>query len=169
MPLRYARSRTCWETGVHVLSALFSTELRAWHRAEPLGKVFWGYGILASTVLTLIYLLAIDQNRVAIQRALLIVLFAYTVWILVAIWRCAAGPIWGRLARWLTIACAGNTILILTFLQMDLFAAYIGRWRALLCSARQKTCFPVISRWSWRLASYPLLAICWQCPPWPTR
>jgi hypothetical protein len=127
MPLRYVRSRTCWEISVDVLRALFSTELRAWHGAEPLGKVFWGYGVLASTTFALIYLLAMDEKRIAMQQALLIVLFAYTVWILVAIWRCAGASIWSGLARRLTIAWAGNTILVLTFLQMDLFAAYIGR------------------------------------------
>lgn len=128
MPLRYARSsRTCWEISIHFLRAFFSTELRAWHGAEPLGKVFWGYGVLASTVLALFYLLAVNENRLALQQALLIVLFAYTAWILVAIWRCAEGSFWGGLARGLTVAWAGNAILVLAFLQMDLFAAYIGR------------------------------------------
>ena len=127
MPLRYARSRACWEISVHFLRAFFSTELRAWRGAEPLGKVFWGYGVLASTVLALFYLIALYEKRIAVQQALLIVLLVYTVWILVAIWRCAEGSIWGGLARGLTIAWAGNTILVLTFLQMDLVAAYMGR------------------------------------------
>ncbi len=127
MPLRTARNRACRDLSAHFVRAFFSTELRAWYGAEPLGKVFWGYGVFASAVLALLYLLAINEQRVGAQQALLIVMLAYTVWILVAIWRCAAGSEWGGLARGLTIAWAGNTILVLTFLQMDLIVTYIGR------------------------------------------
>jgi hypothetical protein len=45
----------------------------------------------------------------------------------VAIWRCAANSPWGSLARGLTVAWAANTVLLLLFLQVDLFAAYMGR------------------------------------------
>jgi hypothetical protein len=121
MPLRYARSRTGWEISVHFLRAFFSSEQRAWHGAEPPGKVFWGYGV------RLFHPLASNENRIALQQALPIVLFAYTVWILAAIWRCAEGSIWGGLARGLTVVWAGNGVLVLAFLQMDLFAAHIGR------------------------------------------
>jgi hypothetical protein len=126
-PLRYARGRACREIGVHFLRAYFSTELRAWRGEEPLWKVFWGYGVLASVVLALFYLLAMDEKRVVMQQALLIAIVAYTVWILVAIWRCAESSPWGTLARGLTVAWAANTILLLAFLQVDLFAAYLGR------------------------------------------
>ena len=127
MPLRYARRRACRDLSGHFLRAFFSTELRAWHGAEPLWKVFWGYGVFASAVLALLYLLAINEQRVGAQQALLIFMLAYTIWILVSIWRCAAGSDWGGLARGLTIAWASNTILVVTFLQMDLIVAYIGR------------------------------------------
>ncbi|KAB2937159.1 hypothetical protein [Hyphomicrobium sp.] len=125
-PWRHLSRSDDRETGGGFLRACFATELRAWHGEEPLWKVFWGYGVLASAVLAFLYLIAMDEKRVAMQQMLLIVLAAYTVWILVAIWRCAANSPWGALARGLTIAWAANTILILAFLQVDLFAAYIG-------------------------------------------
>jgi hypothetical protein len=63
-----------------------------------------------------------------IQQALLIFLAGYTAWILVAIWRCAdnSSANWATLARGLTIAWAANIILVLTFLQADLLATYMG-------------------------------------------
>jgi hypothetical protein len=126
-PLRYARGRSCREIGADLLRAFFSTEIRAWQGEEPLWKVFWVYGVLASVGLALFYLLAMDQKRVVMQQTLLIAIAAYTVWILVAIWRCAENSRWGPLARGLTVAWAGNTILLLAFLQVDLLAAYVGR------------------------------------------
>jgi hypothetical protein len=125
-PLRYARSHACWEISIDFLRAFFSTEIRAWHGEEPLWKVFWVYGVLASVGLALFYLLAMDEKRVVMQQVLLMALAGYTVWILVAIWRCAENSRWGALARGLTIAWAANTMLVLAFLQVDLLAAYIG-------------------------------------------
>jgi hypothetical protein len=91
--------------------------------------VFWGYGVLASSVLALLYALAIQQGQVALQQALLLLLAGYTPWILVAIWRCAGNSSkeWGLVARGLAIAWAGNTILLLMFLEADLFASCVGR------------------------------------------
>jgi hypothetical protein len=48
--------------------AIFATELRAWHGREPLCKVFWGYGVLASAILALFYVLAVHQERVLGQK-----------------------------------------------------------------------------------------------------
>ncbi len=47
---------------------------------------------------------------------------AYTVWILVAIWRSApnAGPFWATVARMLTVAWALNAAFVLLFLQTEL-------------------------------------------------
>jgi hypothetical protein len=126
-PLPYARGRPCRQIGAELLRAFFSTEIRAWHGEEPLWKVFWVYGVLVSVGSALLYLLAMEDKRVAMQQALLIGISAYTVWILVAIWRCAERSPWGALARGLTVAWAANTILLLAFLQVDLFAAYLGR------------------------------------------
>jgi hypothetical protein len=91
--------------------------------------VFWGYGVLASCALAVLYALAIQQKRVVLQQVLLILLAGYTAWILVAIWRCAdnSSPMWGLLARGLTVAWEGNTILVLAFLQADLLVSFVGR------------------------------------------
>jgi hypothetical protein len=125
--LPHAPRSACWQAGTAFLRALFATELRAWRGEGPLGKLFWVYGVLVSLVLALLYLLAMDEKRIVVQQLLLFALAGYTVWILVAIWRCAANSPWGSLARWLTVAWAANTVLVLLFLQVDLFAAYMGR------------------------------------------
>ncbi|MCL4765681.1 MAG: hypothetical protein KJZ80_05580 [Hyphomicrobiaceae bacterium] len=108
---------------------MFESEVRAWHGREPLGKVFWGYGVLASLVLIALYILAAFQGRIIVQQILLVFFAAYTAWILVAVWRCAAAaqPLWRSLARSLTVAWAGNTILVLFFLQLQLLLELAGR------------------------------------------
>jgi hypothetical protein len=125
--LRYARDRPFRELGADFLRAFFAAELRAWRGEQPLWKVFWGYGVLTSVGFAYSYLVAMHLRHVIMQQTLLIALAAYTVWILVAIWRCAENSRWGALARGLTIAWAANTMLVLTFLQVDMFAAYLGR------------------------------------------
>lgn len=111
------------------LTTFFAPEIRAWHGAEPLWKVFWGYGVLVSAALIAVETLAIYNDQVAQQQVMLVCFAAYTVWILVSVWRCAedSHPFWGPLARWLTVAWAGNTILTIVFLQLDLAARYLGR------------------------------------------
>ena len=123
--------------------AAFATELRAWHGREPLWRVFWGYGVLASAILALLYVLAVRQERVIVQQILLVLFAGYTAWILVAVWRCAenSDALWRALARSLTVAWAANTVLVLAFLQLDLPAAYMARrlkWQRWLrgCAAR---------------------------------
>jgi len=112
----------CWK-------AVFAAELDAWHGRQPLWRVFWGYGVLTSCVLAVLYALAMQQKLVVMQQVLLILLAGYTAWILVAIWRCAdnSSNVWGLLARGLTVAWAGNAILLLAFLQADLLGTFMGR------------------------------------------
>jgi hypothetical protein len=111
------------------LFRFFETEIRAWYGLEPLGKVFWGYGVLASTIMAVLYALALVQQRVIVQQLLLIFFGAYTVWIITAVWRCAqsAPPIWQALARSLTVAWAANATLVVGFLELD----FIGRFLAM--------------------------------------
>jgi hypothetical protein len=80
-------------------------------------------------VLAVLYALAMQQKLVVMQQVLLILLAGYTAWILVAIWRCAdnSSKVWGLLARGLTVAWAGNAILLLAFLQADLLGTFMGR------------------------------------------
>jgi hypothetical protein len=110
-------------------AAFFEPEIRAWRGEEPLSKVFWGYGVLASSILALFYAFALYQDRVATQQILLICLAGYTVWILVAVWQCSGNskePHLGMLARLLTVAWAVNAIMVLTFLQLGLVKTYLG-------------------------------------------
>jgi hypothetical protein len=104
------------------LRLFFAPERRAWRGEAPLPLVFWGYGVIASACLAGLYAAAVFGQRLVQQQVLLIVFAAYTAWILVAVWRCAAraDPFWGVPARWLTVAWAGNTALVLLFLQLDL-------------------------------------------------
>lgn len=110
------------------LAALFEPELRAWRGEAPLARVFWVYGVCVSSVLVLLYVPALYENRLGVQQVMLFVLAGYTVWILVSVWRCAASArsFWGVLAQWLTVAWAGNAILVLAFLQLDLVGRYLG-------------------------------------------
>lgn len=108
------------------LSRFFETEVRAWYGLEPLWKVFWGYGVLASSVIAALYTLALIQQNVVVQQVLLIFFAGYTVWIVVSVWRCAqsAAPLWQTLARSLTVAWAANAALVVGFLQLELIARF---------------------------------------------
>lgn len=109
-------------------AALFEPEIRAWQGKAPLGRVFWVYGVVTSAGLGAIYLLALAAGRRDVQQALILIFLAYTLWILVAVWRCAgaAPPGLRALARSLTVAWAANTLLVAGFLQLDLIAGYLG-------------------------------------------
>jgi len=104
-------------------------EIRAWRGKEPLWKVFWGYGVIVSGVIAVFYALAIYTDQVALQQILLLVSAGYSAWILISVWRCADNMLeryWGLFARLLTVAWAGNVVMVLTFLQFDLIAKYLG-------------------------------------------
>jgi hypothetical protein len=111
-----------------ILLLLFEPEWRALTGRARLGRVFWVYGVLASSGLALLFVLAREAGRGDLQQATLLVILAYTAGILVAVWRCGAqaGPPWGVLARALTVAWAVNTLLLVGFLQVELLAAWIG-------------------------------------------
>jgi hypothetical protein len=113
---------------VLVLLLLFEPEWRAFTGRAGLGRVFWVYGVLVSSGLALLYLLAREAQRVDVQQLLLVLMLLYTGLILVAVWRCAgpAAPPWGQIARALTVAWALNVLLLIGFLQIDLLAAWLG-------------------------------------------
>lgn len=96
-------------------------ELRRYWRGEgPLWKLYWLYGVLLSTLgaTALVALVLQGALPVVLLVPLLGLALAYTLFILVAIWRCAfniAGtPLgidreaWGWLARLLTFGWAAN-------------------------------------------------------------
>lgn len=122
-------ARTCRSIAASFAAAYVAPELRAWRGEAPLWKVFWGYGVCVSAVLVLLYVLAMYQGRVFMQQVLLLCFAAYTVWIILSVWRCSANahPFWGLLARWLTVAWAGNATMVLVFLQLDLVMRYLRR------------------------------------------
>lgn len=99
-----------------------------WQGAGPLWRIYWIYGVLGSTVLAGLYWGTILTGVVWPRQALLLVLAGYTVWIVVSVWRCApnaANPLYGQLARVLTIAWAANALLLLLFLELDLLGRLV--------------------------------------------
>ena len=108
----------------------FAAEIRAWRGEEPLWKVFWVYGVATSVTIVTLYIVAFYDGRMALRQVLLPCFAAYTAWILVSVWRCASNTnekLWSTRARFLTVAWAGNTILILIFLQLNLLIKYLQR------------------------------------------
>ncbi len=110
------------------MAQLFASEIRAWRGEVALGPLFWGKGVSVSILLMAFHASLMWQGLALVQQLSLIAIAAYTVWILVAVWRCAgrAEPNWGTLARWLTVAWGANATLVLLFLQLDLLMAAFG-------------------------------------------
>lgn len=109
------------------VAKFFAAELRAWRGEQPLWKVFWVYGVVASGVLITFYVIAFYADRIALRQVLLLCFAPYTAWILVSVWRCANNTqerLWSLFARLLTVAWACNTILIVVFLELNLITRY---------------------------------------------
>jgi hypothetical protein len=99
-----------------------------WRGHGPLWKVYWLYGVLGSNVLGAILLLLIRQGALGTFwfQVVWLLLAAYTVWIVVSVWRCAFNvdnPMYGHMARALTVAWAINALMILGFLQIQFLQA----------------------------------------------
>ena len=87
-----------------------------------------GDAVFGRRILPDLYIAAFYDGRMALRQVLLPCFAAYTAWILVSVWRCASNTnenLWRTLARYLTVAWAGNTILVLTFLQLNLLIKYL--------------------------------------------
>jgi ABC-type sugar transport system permease subunit len=94
-----------------------------WRGEGPLWKVYWLYGVLGSNILTLILVFLMQEGAIASGwfQLVLLLLAAYTVWIVVSVWRCAfnvQNPTYGHMARALTVAWAINALLVLGFLEL---------------------------------------------------
>lgn len=111
-----------------LLARIFSPEVLIWRGDAPLSRVFWGYGVLLSTILLSAYGATIYLGMPRAEQVLLICLGLYTVWILVAIWRSAEGVnnVWSVLARMLTVAWAVNIVMILLFRELELLTLFLG-------------------------------------------
>ncbi|GIX34611.1 MAG: hypothetical protein KatS3mg126_0390 [Lysobacteraceae bacterium] len=92
---------------------------------RPLWVVFWLWGVLASHLLFGLVLAAYRYVATPTFGLMLIGFLAYTVWILTAVWRNASNvrnPVYGQIARFLTVAWALNAVLVSGFL----FLGHIG-------------------------------------------
>jgi hypothetical protein len=67
--------------------------ISAWRGEERLWKVFWIYGVLLSIILTVIQFVALKFGAVA-NITLLVIRIIYSIWLLVAQWRCAFNAKW---------------------------------------------------------------------------
>jgi hypothetical protein len=99
-----------------------------WRGHGPLWKVYWIYGVLGSTALALILLLLMQRGAIdsAWFQIVLLLLAAHTVWIVVSVWRCASNvenPLYGQMARALTVAWAINALMVLVFLELQFLQA----------------------------------------------
>lgn len=111
-----------------VLAYIFAPEIRAWYGKASLATVFWFYGVLTSSTLILFYARLVYLKMIVAEQVLLLLLGLYTVWILVSIWRCSRDEdsAWAQLARFLTVAWAGNAALVLVFRQIELLTFFVG-------------------------------------------
>jgi hypothetical protein len=99
-----------------------------WQGRGPLWKVYWLYGVLGSNVLVLILLILMERSALGSLwfQLVLLLLAAYTVWIVVSVWRCAPNvenPLYGHMAKALTVAWAINALLVLGFLELEFLQA----------------------------------------------
>jgi hypothetical protein len=111
-----------------LVAQFFAPEVLAWRGEQPLWKVFWLYGVAASSVLIAIYVFAFLFEHVALRQILVLCFAPYTAWILVSIWRCSNNNnFWSPLARLLTVAWACNAIMIVMSIEMNLITHfYLG-------------------------------------------
>ena len=96
-----------------------------WRGNGPLWKVFWLWGVLGSWILAAVFGLLAAGLGISWPLYLVFgaVMVVYTIWILVAVWRCAdnvRAEHWAPIARALTVAWALNVILVGAFLGLDL-------------------------------------------------
>lgn len=107
------------------LEVFFDAEVRAWRGEQSLKRVFWGYGVLGTIGFGALYFMA---DQAVLRQILLMFIAAYMVWLLVSIWRSSSAldNIWSMFARLMVVAWTGNTIMIVTFLELDLIRNCLG-------------------------------------------
>jgi hypothetical protein len=99
-----------------------------WRGHGPLWKVYWLYGVLGSNILALILFVLMQRDALGSVwfQLVLLLIAAYTTWIVVSVWRCAFNvekPVYGQMARALTVAWAINALLVVSFLELQLLQA----------------------------------------------
>lgn len=110
------------------LAAFLAPEIRAWQGAAPLATVFWLYGVLASIMIGTLYAQSVLLSQHLLEQALILLLCVYSVWLPVALWRCAqrSESPWSVPARWLSLAWGLNAFFLLMFRELDLIALYLA-------------------------------------------
>ncbi len=110
-----------------LVSRLLAAELKTRRGQQPLWLTFWVYGVAVCGFLGLLYGMALYTATAAVQEALLIGLAAYTVWVLISLWRCTEGrkQFSGVLARFLVVPWAANVTLVLAFTQVELLVQFV--------------------------------------------
>jgi len=115
-------------TSLGLARAFFGPEVRLWRGEQPLCTVFWIYGVLATMGLGALYAFSLYHGRIGLQQLLLFCIAGYVFWVLVSLWRSSQSaivPLWGVLARQLTVVWAVGAVLVLIFLQLDLVEKYL--------------------------------------------
>lgn len=115
-------------TAPSLMACLLAPEIEAWHGRADLARLFWLKGVAASLFLIALHARIMLTGSLLIQQLSLLAMAAYTVWIIVAVWRTAGHgqSFWHSLARSLTIAWALNAGFVLLFLQLGLITAWLG-------------------------------------------
>src|SRR3989344_2884753 len=110
------------------LKTRFPPPLDAGRGRASLFVVFWGYGVLVSSALIAAFVVALYRGGAVTQQILIPGFRVSTPWALDSVWRCAAPSRtpWTMIAQLLTVAWAGNTLLVAGFLQLSLLETYAG-------------------------------------------
>ncbi|HSC83644.1 MAG TPA: hypothetical protein VLC30_08500 [Pseudomonas sp.] len=90
--------------------------------STPLWVVFWLYGVVISHVLFGLIMLAFNVVDSASFGLMLVSFVGYTAFVLNAVWRNAPNveePLYGQMARYLTVAWSINGVLVSGFLFLS--------------------------------------------------
>lgn len=96
--------------------------------STPLWQVFWIYGVAVSHLLFGSILFAYNALETPLLGVLLFAFVLYTGWVLNAVWRNAdnvANPLYGQIARFLTVAWSLNAVLVSIFLFLGHLGAVV--------------------------------------------
>jgi hypothetical protein len=102
--------------------------------STPLWIAFWLYGVVVSHVLFGSIMLAFNQLDTPQFGVLLVGFVAYTAWVLNVVWRNADNvgePLYGQIARFLTVAWSINAVLVSGFLFLNHLNAVTSPFPAL--------------------------------------
>ncbi|WP_219059869.1 hypothetical protein [Pseudomonas sp. UMAB-08] len=108
------------------------SKLQRWLNSQgstPLWVVFWLYGVVLSNVLFGLILMAFNQVTIPLFGLMLLSFVVYTACVLNAVWRNADNvgePLYGQIARFLTVAWSINAVLVSGFLFLSHLNAVVS-------------------------------------------